>query len=322
MQKRSKNSPYGTRGTLLGTAIIKDSCFTCFATRIRTISLTRYKRQLAFLFACFCCIGVYSQPSIFRNPADGILTGNGASSITPWSIFTNPAGTAMVESPLVGIGYQNDYQLCELSSRAIFIAIPTRLVNISGEGIQSGFKLFNTQKYSLILSRNMAPWLNLGLKASHLIRHLSGYNNHQLTLFDAGFQLFPSESVHMGFYVTNPAQLKWDLPEGEEYYPTLMASSVAYKPSKKLLVELGVQKEMEFATQLSYLMEVHLHKQVVVRGAASSQPIRLAFGTGISWQNLTFDMGLNHHASLGFSSAFGITFAIGSSPSPKNNPSR
>lgn len=247
----------------------------------------------------------------FSSPVEGMLGKSGAVDETPWSFFTNPSGLATVQMPSVGAGYASNYNLKELSSRALFVALPTKWMVVGGGFVHQGFEHFNYQQYSVITSRQMAPWLRLALKPNITIRHQTGLNDITVFTLDAGLMLQPHSQVLIGFYTNNPAYVKWRFEDGEhEQFPSTVGTAISYNLAGNFEIELGVLKRNYEEAHISFGLTTPLHKSVTLRAAASSAPIRLALGLGIKWQDFTFDMGLNHHESLGFSSAFGIIYSL------------
>lgn len=247
----------------------------------------------------------------FSSPVEGVLGKSGAGDQTFWAFFSNSAGLALVDQPMAGIGYSSDFHLKELSSRAFFAVVPTKWLVMGGGFVHKGFEHFNYQQYSLTTSRQMAPWLNLSLRPNITVRHQTGIEDRSLFTLDAGMQFQPHDQVKFGFYANNPAQTRWRFyGENDEYYPSIVGAAITYFPSSNVNMELGLLKQNLEAARISFALSAPVHSSVILRGAASSAPIRLAFGMGMNWQGFTFDMGMNHHALLGFSSAFGITYSL------------
>lgn len=258
----------------------------------------------------FISNSLFSQEQ-FTTPVEGILGKSGALDQTVWSFFTNSAGLSSIENITAGVGYENEYSLKELSTRALLVVVPTKYLVVAGGFAHQGFEKFNTQHYNIAFSRKMAPWLSLSVRPHFIIRHQEQLQDLTLFTLDAGLQLYPSNKVKIGFFVDNPVQSQWKLHSEElEYQPTIVRSAFSYKPSTIIDMELGVLKQDNYKTHISYALIAHLHKYVVVRGAVSSSPIRFALGMCVEWQGIDFDLGLNHHTALGISSSFGITYAF------------
>jgi hypothetical protein len=106
--------------------------------------------------------------------------------------------------------------------------------------------------------------------------------------------------------------LKWKLPYWEEYQTSFLGAAVCYEPVKELSLEMGIIKNIKFPEQLSFSVNVPLHEQVVLRSAIMTNPVCIGFGGGFKWKPLTIDLAFNHHATLGFSSSFGLLYSIAS----------
>lgn len=246
----------------------------------------------------------------FKSPTSGILGSSGALDKCSWAFYTNPAGLSELKGSVAGIGYQNDFHLKELSTRTAFVSFPFKAAIFSGGYTHSGFQHFYTQQFQLAFARNLAPWLNMGLRFNYHLRYQTGSKTSQLTTLDAGWQLAVSENIHMGFYALNPAQTQWRFVDANESQPVALAASVDYTPVSGLRLETGLVKEMDFPPSLSFLVDSQIHQAISVKGSATSSPLRFGLGTGILWQSITFDMGLMHHETLGLSSSFGILYHL------------
>lgn len=284
---------------------------------------THLSRFFLFLSLCICFL-LFIQPSLkaqntcFKTPTSGILGTSGALEKSPWAFFTNPAGLAELPIASAGMGYQNDFHLKELSARTAFTSVPFRPAILSGGFTHSGYQHFNTQQYSFALAKKLAPWLNMGARFNYNHRNQRGRLNAHLITLDAGWQITPSESISIGFYAINPARSQWRLEAMQEELPVLIATSLAYTPVSELQLEAGLVREIEFPTAFSLMVKSQVHPTITIRGTAASAPLRFGLGSSILWQHLQFDMGLTHHETLGFSSAFGLLYQLAGNSKPKN----
>lgn len=275
-----------------------------------------------FYLAFFIFLSIssaFSQGVLFYSPVDQAIGRTGALTSSGWSFFSNPSGIAKSDVASAGVGYYSGFHIKELSSRAAFVNIPTSLVNVSGGFTHYGFEHYSLQQYSLATAKQLAPWMRLGVKFNYLLRHQTGSENFGLTTLDAGVQLEPDPKFAVGFYVVNPARMQWKLHDWNEYHPSAVSAALAYKPTVFLSVELGVVKSNEHPAEVSFAIEAPVHEMVVLRGAMVSKPLRLGFGAGFNWQSIDFNVGFNHHQTLGFSSAFGLLFNIWSISGRRNS---
>ena len=271
-------------------------------------SLRRRGLLLVVILRLFCGQILAAQTTLFQSPTTAMLGTPGASEKGEWAFFSNPAGRAFLREPVATIGYQNDFNLKELSSATALLSYPTKALNISGGYLRSGFEHFNTQQLSLKFSRIMAPWLSLGLGFSHSMSALGASEQDKITTMDAGFRLMPNSSLVFGFYTINPAQTKWRKHEYESFYPSAVAASLSYLPHEDLNIEFSIQKDINNDPLASLKLEGKAANAIILRGAVSGKPLRLGFGAGLHLDSLRFDMAMNHHRALGFSSAFGISY--------------
>ncbi len=266
---------------------------------------------LLVIFILLRCT-VNSQGVLFLSPDEQGIGKTGALSTKSWSFFTNPAGIASTNAAYAGIGYFSGFNIKELSSRAAFASVPTSLLTGAAGFTHFGYEHFSIQQYSLAAARQMAPWLRLGIRFNYFIRHQTNSENYGISTLDAGLQINPDPKVSVGFFTVNPARVEWKLPDWNEYQPSGVAAAVAYKPVATLKLELGLLKNSEYPAETSFAIEAPIHKLVTLRGAATTEPLRLGFGGGLEWEYVAFDIGFNHHSTLGFTSSFGLLFNFNS----------
>jgi hypothetical protein len=253
---------------------------------------------------------IFSQQT-YHDPEAYILGKSGTVSVSPWSLYTNPSGLATVAHPVVGMGYSNDYQLKELSARTLLMVWPGNGYVIAGGVMQDGCEAFNYQQYNLTMARQMAPWLRMAVRPVLTVRHQSYVADETIFTLDAGFQILPVNTVTLGFYITNPAMSKWKYADDyTEYYPTIAAAGVAYRPDNALEMEFGILKLPETSPLFSFGITRPVVDQVILRGAVSTSPVRVGLGTTVKWHAFSIDVGVCHHASLGLSSSFGLFFQL------------
>ena len=261
---------------------------------------------IVFFLLLFFDFWISAQGLLFLNPSDQSIGRSGAVGTDGWSLFSNPSGLATVSYTSAGIGYYSGFNIKELSSRAAFAVLPLPWITAGAGMVHFGFEHYSLQQFSIATGREMAPWLKMGLRFNYFLRRQTGCETEGLMTLDGGLQVMPHPRVTVGFYVVNSAQQKWHLPDWDEVQPSVVAVALQYNPSALLKMELGLTKQTDFLPEVSFGIDFLVHKQVLLRGAVASEPLRLGLGTGLNWRNVTFDMGLKHHATLGFSSSFGI----------------
>ncbi|MDR2926959.1 MAG: hypothetical protein LBV41_01965 [Cytophagaceae bacterium] len=271
------------------------------------------KRLLFCLFfVLFTTISAIAQDDLFHNPVDAAVGNTGSTTTHAWSFFSNPAGISNISDVIAGIGYHHPYGIKELDSKTIHCIIPAKLL-ITGVGYTYyGFEYFNIQRENIVAARQIASWCQMGLRFNFLTMKQQNFESYHVFTVDGGIQLKPSEKIRIGFYAANVGAVRWKLPDRNEYQSSFVAAGVAYEPAKGVVLETGIVKDSKRLSEYSFALTVPLHKNIVFRGAGMSTPLRLGFGAGFKWKPFAINVGMNHHASLGFSSSFGLLFAVGS----------
>jgi len=252
----------------------------------------------------------YSQHSSFKNPANEILGNKGTLEKGPWAFFTNPAGLSDIDYIIIGIGNQNDFLIQELNARTIFASIPYKSSTLTAGYTYTGFRLFNIQEYNFALAKQLAPWLNMGIRFNYSNRQQNGKMKAQIFTINAGWQLIPLEQIQLGFYMRNPTQNKWRTDYESKNSQTLIATSLAYHPSKNIVLEAGISKYIDYDPSVSLMLTSKIYKTISIKGNVSSSPLRIGLGSSLTWQNSQFDIGLSHHETLGLSSAIGLIYNL------------
>lgn len=261
---------------------------------------------MVFVLLLFYGLCISAQGLLFLNPSDQIIGRTGAIGKDGWSFFSNPSGLSTVNSTMAGIACYSGFHLKELSSRAALAVLPLRGITAGAGMVHFGYEHYSIQQYAIVTARDMAPWLKLGVRFNYFVRHQTGNETMGLFTLDAGLQITPHRHVILGFYAVNPALQKWYLHDWDQEQPSLVAVAVQYRLSSLFTLELGLVRQSPFHPEVSLGLDFSVHKQAVIRGGFVSQPLRMGLGTGFVWQNLIFNVGVNHHATLGFSSSFGI----------------
>jgi len=255
---------------------------------------------------------ISAQDDLFNNPVDFGMGRTGAVTVDAWSHFSNPSGIADMTDLTVGIGYNNQYGIKEFDSKSAICIIPTKLLNIGAGYVYYGFEQFNIQRGNLSVARNIAPWLKMGMRFNYISQYQIFTERFSLFTIDAGLQLKPSKNVGIGFFAVNPMGVKWQFPDWEEYQNSFLGAALLYEPLKALTIEMGIIKNIKYPAELSFSVNVPVFEQIILRGAVMTNPVRIGFGGGFKWKPISIDLAFNHHATLGFSSSFGLLFSISS----------
>jgi hypothetical protein len=236
---------------------------------------------------------------------------SGAGDTTAWAQFANPAGISTLAAPIAGMGYHNAFGLEDLSSKSAFAYLPTPLVTASASYVNYGHPLYSLQRFAAGISRKMSPRLHMGVRLAYLLRGIGGIENDGTFLLDAGMRFSPTPALMFGIMALNPGRAKIINQDTEQIFPSLLALALTYHVSPEVNIIVDLMHQSQSPTQHYALeMEAQVHPSVMIRGAISDQPVRLAIGSGLKWQHFQFDISVNHHNPLGFSSSAGLSYTF------------
>ncbi len=256
--------------------------------------------------------GTMAQMYDFHSPVSTGLGLSGAGDTTAWSFFTNPAGFSQPADITVGTGYHDAYGLKDLSAKSAFAHLPTSLLTTSAGYTYYGNQYFNMQNISAGASRQISPHLHMGVRFSYVLRAIYGEASRSTFLLDAGLRIVPEPRLMVGIMAQNPGRAKIVSNDTEQPLPSTLALALTWRVSPLFnttadLIHSSYGEPQRYA----WGMEVQVHPRLVARGAVSGKPVRLAIGMGMQWQRFNFDVSVNHHDPLGFSSSAGIYYAFG-----------
>ncbi len=256
--------------------------------------------------------GAMAQMYEFQSPVTSGLGLSGAGDTTAWSFFTNPSGFSEPVSATTGIGYHDAYGLSDLSAKAAFAYLPTSLIIASAGYTHYGNPHFNLQQISAGASRKISPHLHMGVRFGYMLRAIYGEESRGTFLLDAGLRIMPVSRLMIGFMTQNPGRAKIVSNDTEQPLPSSLALALTWRVSPLFSTTADlIHRSYGVPQRYALGMEVQVHPRLVARGAVSGKPVRLAIGLGLQWHRFNFDVSVNHHDPLGFSSSAGIYYVFG-----------
>ncbi|MES2733234.1 MAG: hypothetical protein V4714_15915 [Bacteroidota bacterium] len=223
-----------------------------------------------------------------------------------WSLFNNVGGMADVEQLSVLTSFSSQYSVAGLQVLAIGAVVPSRHGTF-GLGIQRfGDELYNEHLVGLAYSHRINN-VSLGVKINYVQIAIDGLGSRGAIAVELGgiAQLLPELSFGLHAYNLNQAKLA---EYQDERLPTLLKAGLSYKPSKQLMVNAEVEKDIDFPAVFKAGLEYEIVKKVYLRTGISTKPFTNHFGVGILAKNLHFDYALTTHPQLGFSHHFSLAY--------------
>jgi hypothetical protein len=224
------------------------------------------------------------------------------------SIFSNQAGLVNLTNPSFILFSEQRFALQEIRSIAAGAVYPTKS-GVFGLSINYyGFEEYNEQKIGLAYSRKLAEKLSFGAQVNYLNYRIPEYGNKGFLSFEVGLQIQILKELTIAAHLVNP--IGQEIVENENL-PTVFKIGGAYQPSKKVIISLEVEKDIDFKTRIKGGIEYQLIDAFALRVGFADNPNSFNFGVGYKLkEKLNIDIGVNYHQVLGFSPGLGLVYQI------------
>lgn len=261
----------------------------------------------SFFFFPFLLFG--QNGSTYANGARSAAMGNTGLNFNDInSLFNNQAGLADLEATSFLIAAERKFALADLNNLTAGVALPTSSGTFGISLNYFGFDLYNETKVGLAYSRRLMDKLSVGIQFDMLNTRIPEYGSKNLFTFEIGLQSELSKNLTLGFHLFNPVKL--ETVEGE-YLPTVIQGGISYAPSKKVLVNVELEKDIDFPFTIRTGIEYEMVDNFWLRLGVNTEPASVNFGIGYLMQNgLRLDIASSYHQELGFTPAVSLGFDL------------
>ena len=256
------------------------------------------------LLSIFFTKSIFAGGEIFTAGARQAGMGRTSVSITDfWSVQNNQAGIALLDRIGVGLYYQNQFQLSQLSQKAIAVVVPSKIGVLGLTFTHFGYELYNDIKIGLAYARSFGPYFRIGLQLDYLRTSLGeNYGSKSNVTFELGVQSNLTNNLTIGAWVFNPIQVKL-ADYANEYIPVIFKLGMGWNIDNRLLVNIEAEKNTAFqAILLRAGVEYALKEKFFFRGGFSTAQEIFSMGFGMQFKILRIDLSAIMHNTLGFSS--------------------
>ncbi|MEO1435524.1 MAG: hypothetical protein AAFV80_08325 [Bacteroidota bacterium] len=274
-----------------------------------------------YIYACifFLCL---SADFIFAQGGFSAQTGArsramGGAAVTQqdvFSLFSNPAGVAHLESLSFGISGENRFLQEGLNQYQAAVALPSGFGGFGLSVQYFGFELYNEQKIGLAYARKLTDFLSIGVQFDYLSVNIQEFGNKGAFTFEAGIQSNFKEQFYFGAHVFSPARVSLT---DDDLLPTVMTVGGAWKASDKLLLAVDVEKDIDLPVSFQGGLEYFIVDQLALRAGVSTAPVENHFGLGIYLGQLRIDLSSSYHQTLGVTPSASISYTPQLKAKPK-----
>lgn len=228
-----------------------------------------------------------------------------------WAGFHNQAGLSGISRLSAGFYFESKFGIDELSMAAGSVVVPAGRGSFGISLYQFGKGAFRENKVGLAYAHQLSEKWSAGLQLDYFAQRFPE-NEHaaNLVTFEGGILFRPSEKLHLGSHVFNPAKSGFDLPSGRQEIPITFRTGGKYSFDKSVLVVFEVEKENDYPTIIKSGIEFLPAENLAIRIGASGKPVKYTGGFGYSTGRFTADFAFGYHGNLGYSPSLSVQFDL------------
>ncbi len=225
-----------------------------------------------------------------------------------WSIRLNPAGLAGLDKPMAGVFYQSHWLSPDLAQQGLAVAIPLGKGTFGLAGDRFGYSLYNETKVSAAYAMRFGEGLRAAVQFDYLGVQLGeNYGSASTFAAEVGVQARLTDALWIGAHVYNPTRALLGGPY-DERVPTLLRAGFGYTFSKKLLMTLEAEKDIDRAERIRAGVEYHPNEVLYLRTGVSTGPVQGHFGAGVRLKQIDIDLAVSIRSQLGATPMIGLNY--------------
>lgn len=242
--------------------------------------------------------------------ARSMALGEASASISDqWAIFNNVAGIGEEESTSALFSYQNRYATSALSSFSAAFIKPLSFGVTGISAYKFGDNLFSEQKLSLSFADKIGI-VALGSSINYVQYRIQGVGSKGLVSIDFGGIVSFGEQLNFGAFISNINQARVSNFENENL-PTIMRAGITYQPIESLMINVEIEKDLDFTEQFKTGIEYKFYKQFYARTGFRTQPFHSSFGLGFRPKKILVDYAFSNNSSIGDIHELSVAYLIG-----------
>lgn len=214
-----------------------------------------------------------------------------------YSLFNNIGGLGRVESHAAFAGYQNRYGISEFQVIGGGGIFHHKLGNAGIGYYKFGDEFFSEQRIHAAIG-NKLQMISLGLGVDLVQYNISTVGTRHVVALQFGGVAELTPQLFFGAHIFNLNQAEITSETGDKL-PTVMKGGFSYRPSDELIINLEVEKDLDFDEIFKAGIEYQVIERVFIRTGISTEPFISAFGVGFHPKNLKFDYSFSNDSRLG-----------------------
>jgi hypothetical protein len=270
------------------------------------------EKKLTFLFFSFFAFTLSFSAENYPAGARSLALSNAFVSVSdPWSTFHNQAGLANQNNFSVGVFYESQFMIDELSHVAGTFVAPIKAGTFGFSFSQFGKETYKEHKLGLAFAKQLSKKLNASIQLDYLsTRFPENENAFGFATFEAGIVFAATDDLFLGAHVFNPISNGFDLPEGTQKMPAVIRVGGHYQFPQMVLVTFETEKNFENPFLIRTGIEFSPIKNLALRFGVSGKPVQYSAGIGYTVGKISTDIGFSYHGNLGLTPAVSIQIAL------------
>jgi len=244
--------------------------------------------------------------------------GNASVTLTDvWSVGNNVAGLGQLTRTSIGFYAANQFVLRALNSAAVAVALPIGTVAETATKAKNGVIGFEAQRFGdkLYAEQRLGAGygyrggqVSVGVRADLLQLSIEGLGSRRTVALSLGGQaeIVPQRLV-FGAYLYNLNQAKLAKYQ-DERVPTVLKAGLSYRPSKKLMLNVETEKDVEQDVDFKASLEYRVIEALALRAGLSSLTQQTTAGLGFVAGRFQIDYAAAWQTALGLSQHVGVSF--------------
>lgn len=221
-----------------------------------------------------------------------------------WSAFNNPSGISNQTKTTSIFSARNQYSVAAFTSIGAGLIVPLKIGAAAIAAFRFGDDLFHQQYLSLTYGNQFGIG-RLGIRVNYFETFIEGFGNTTKITIDFGGIATLSEDLLIGAYLRNLGGTQLSDFE-DERLPTILNVGLSYRTGDKLILNLDLEKDLEFDPRVKLGFEYQAFTKFAFRSGINTAPFNNFFGLGFdSWRvmidyavSVDYVLGLTHQLSL------------------------
>ena len=226
-----------------------------------------------------------------------------------WAAMNNQAGLAFVPSFGAGVFFENRFNMRELNTAALVMAVPVGNISALGFSVYSFNQsvVFSRQKFGLGYGIRLSSNFSAGMKLNLLHTTIDEYNNNLSICGEIGVLFHPSSKLGIGVHVFNPTANKYSGFDNERI-PSVMRVGMSYLMSEKTLFLAEFDNTSVEGFGFKGAVEYYLNEKLSFQAGLKTRYWVSSFGLRYNMKNFSVNVSVLFHQVLDSSPGISLDY--------------